>query len=852
MTFKRSPRLFFWAAFWVGLIPFTFSAAFAAEEKLTLADGGATDYVIVLPEKPSAVQESAGKELAATLKEISGAEFPIQNETADSADPNRKQLVIGPSKASKRLLGDSVDESTLAYDAIVIKRVGNSIVFSGHPQRGTLYAVETFLEDALGCRWWTATESFIPKSNRVEATDFDAVYAPKLINRESFYQGVIGAGHGEFAVRLKCNGNSNDIPDELGGHQRYLHFVHSFYPLIPPQRYFEEHPDWFPEIDGVRKVGVPDWCHPSQDYKDFAARLKPEQLYPNGTQLCLSSEGLFDEMLKNVLDGLEKNPKATIVSISQNDWHGYCQCEKCRQIAEEEESQAGPLVRFVNRMGEEIEKVRPDVFVDTLAYQYSRKPPKITRARNNVIIRLCSIECSFIQTLDGRYGKPLSEAAAGQTGDNLRRPIVEDQNAKFRSDMEGWSRMADHLFVWDYMTDFALYLLPFPNYRVWADNIRFFIDHHTIGLFEQGDYQAATGDFVQLRAWVVAKLLWNPDLDQRELMKEFIQGYYAPELVPVYFAYFDLLADRFEKTGDHLGIFRRTAFDWFDLETLNQATEIQETAQAIAAELEKANPDRYAGLVYKVRREQIPLDLVRLMNYPDYVLIAKVTGKPLLGPKANEMKGLAEDFAARLDAAGVRQQAEWASPENFANFKQSFIDRYSFPVTDAPVPEVCRDLPLDRWVDLQEGNLQLLQPEEWTFVEEDAAASDGVTVRMPTNHQEWGVSASFDLLGTSLTEKFGTIDAIPTCRLYAYARCDAADADASLPAGDALKVGIYDEANQKEILVRSVPIADLAGSGYKRIDLGEFKPSFGLKFWAAPIERTDLKDVFIDRFVITW
>ena len=321
--------------------------------------------------------------------------------------------------------------------------------------------------------------------------------------------------------------------------------------------------------------------------------------------------------------------------------------------------------------------------------------------------------------------------------------------------------MADHLFVWDYMTDFALYLLPFPNYRVWADNIHFFIDHHTVGLFEQGDYQAATGDFVQMRAWVVAKLLWNPSLDQRELMKEFITGYYAPELVPIYLAYFDLLADRFETLGTPLGIFRNTAFDWVDLDTLNKATELQEKALTTATELEKKDPEKFAGLVFKVRRERIPLDLVRLMNYDDYAFTATATGQPLLGPKRSEMKGLAEDFAARLDASGVTQQAEWASAEVFANFKQNFIDRYAVAVVDAPVPDVARDSAAGRWADYQEMNCQISHQDEWAFLEADADASNGAAVRMPANHQEWAVNASFGTLTGILTDKFGS-DQIPT------------------------------------------------------------------------------------------
>lgn len=651
-----------------------------AKEKITLVENGKSNYVILLPAEPTPVQESAAKELASTLEEISGVSIPTERETAESAaavNAFDRYLVIGPSATSKRLLQATIDESSIGYDGIVVKQMGRCIVFTGHPRRGPLYAVDTFLEEELGCRWWTESESTIPKQTTVTADDFDVNYTPDLVYRESFYRVLMGNENASIAMHLKCNGNSELIPNELGGHHEYLYFVHSFDALIPPTEY-ETHPDWFPEIDGVRKVGFPDWCRPSQAYKEMVARLKPEQVYPAGTQLCLTNEELFQTMLQRVLDGLTKNPNATIVSISQNDWHGCCTCEKCRKIAEEEESESGPLLRFVNRMAEEIEKVRPDVLVDTLAYQYTRKPPKITKARHNVIVRLCSIECSFTQTLDGRYGEHLCPSGEG------RRPITSDHNAAFRADIEGWAEHAEHLFVWDYMTDFTLYLLPFPNYRVWADNIRFYIDHHTLGLFEQGDYHGLSGDFVQLRAWVVAKLLWNPNLSQRELMEEFIAGYYAPELVPVYMEYFDLLADAFEKTGEPLSIFRPSAKDWIDAPTLTAAEQLLNRAEQIAGDLEKQNPEKFANLLYKVRRERIPLDLVRLMDDGAFREEAKVAGIELPGPKPEEMKALAEDFCARLDRAGITRQAEWADPDAFQKFKDELIQKNTHSTDGKP------------------------------------------------------------------------------------------------------------------------------------------------------------------------
>ena len=640
------------------LLAFSAAAAWSAET-LTLTRDGKTDYVVVVPENAAPVQLSAANELAETLQEISGVPFPVKKESEIAAvSPEEKLLVIGPGAASKALLGPETDEDAGPYDGIILKQAGKSIVFSGHRQRGPLYAVYTFLEDELGCRWWTAAESTIPKRETVEADDFDVQYAPKLIYRESFYAGLMGEANAKIAAHLKTNGASETIPPELGGHHKYQYFVHSFYTVIKPEE-FLDHPEWFSEIDGRRRIGG--WWLS----KENLSKIPAENIGEDGSQLCLTNEELFGVFLERVRKDLDANPEATIVSVSQNDCGGWCECEKCSKIAEEEGSQSGPMLRFVNRIAEELEKSHPNVLVDTLAYRYTRKPPKHAVARSNVIVRLCSIECSFIQNLDGEYGRSF------ETGE--RRPTDAPQNRPFRDDIEEWNRHAEHLFIWDYVTDFAQYLIPLPNYRILQDNVKFFVDHCTIGLFEQGDYQTTTGDFVQLRAWLLAKLLWNPDACQKALIEDFIAGYYAPDLVPIYLEYFDLLCDAAEKTGDEIGIYLPDTLSWLDLDTFNKCAGLLDRAEAVAGGLEKNDPARYENLLYKVRRERISLDMVLLQNYNTYAEEAQAEGKEFHAPPREEMAAFYSDFRARCKAAGLVCMKEGCSPEQFGEYMTEVI-----------------------------------------------------------------------------------------------------------------------------------------------------------------------------------
>ena len=183
-----------------------------------------------------------------------------------------------------------------------------------------------------------------------------------------------------------------------------------------------------------------------------------------------------------------------------------CQCDSCRAVDEEAGSPAGTMVRFVNAVAEAVEKEFPDVLIETLAYQYTRKAPKHARLRHNVVPCLCTIECEFARSLD-------------------KSPYP--QNIAFRKDIEEWSSQTDSLYIWDYVTDFAHYPKPFANILCLQDNIRFFIRNGAKMLFEQGAYQGSHGDFAELKAWLLAKWMWNPNLDLDVLLDEFLPGYYG-------------------------------------------------------------------------------------------------------------------------------------------------------------------------------------------------------------------------------------------------------------------------------------------------------------------------------------
>jgi len=588
-----------------------FSVALALGEDLTLVDDGKPLYTIVLPKQPTPVERTAARELADHLEKATGARLEVLTEDQPEATGNA--LLVGATERAARLL-PGLDLAALGPDAIVMKTAGRDLILAGHPKRGTLYAVYTFLEDVVGCRWWTADESFVPRRPTLAVGPLDVTYSPKLKIREAFYR---NAFDGAFSARCKCNGHHNQVPPEFGGHETFAGFVHTFYPLLPPEKYFNDHPEWYSLVNGQRTF--------------------------HEAQLCLTNDAMREELTKNALALLRATPGAGVISISQNDYHaGQCQCEKCAAVEAEEGSPIGPVLRFVNAVGEDIEKEFPDVLVETLAYSYTRRPPKMVKPRKNVVIRLCSIECSFIQ--------PLAEGP---------------HNEAFRHDIEGWSRIAPRLYVWDYVTNFQGYILPHPNLRVLAPNVRFFVDHNVIALFEQGDYGSSIGDFVRLRAWLLAHLMWNPNQDENHLIREFLDGYYGAA-GPHLQAYLDVIHDAGRRSGAYFRCYMPDTSVWLGLDDLNAATRHFNAAAAAVAD----DP----VLARRVRRERLPLDNVWLVRHAALKDQAQKENKEFLGPA--DPVAACDEF---IRLAHEHDAGHWVEGQPFSIYEAALRQLYPAP-----------------------------------------------------------------------------------------------------------------------------------------------------------------------------
>ena len=226
-----------------------------------ISENAKAQMQIVLSDNPTLVEKTSATELKEHLDSICGADFKITSQS--KKDANTRSIYIGDFAETKKILGCQ-DFSKLGYDSIKIKTTDNGdIALCGHPKRGSLYAVYTLLEDYIGVRWWSQSERYLPNKPTLRIVDLDLSYTPKLMLREALYK---IAFDGIFASKMKQNGATLTrmnfdrpvIPVEYGGCDTLVLFkgrgssFHAHYEIIPPEKYFKDHPEWFSLYNGKR------------------------------------------------------------------------------------------------------------------------------------------------------------------------------------------------------------------------------------------------------------------------------------------------------------------------------------------------------------------------------------------------------------------------------------------------------------------------------------------------------------------------------------------------------------------------------------------------------------------------
>ena len=610
----------------------TVSCVSVSVDAFTVAKRGEmAPCVISVPVATSACLKHAAGEFAAYVKRITGVELPVVSGAAED-------------KPAVRLVSDV----GLGCDSFRFRTSGSDFLIEGDDDRSVLFGVYDFLENHCGCDWLSADQEVVPERDIIEVPDgFELLRKPAFRIRESSYADMRDSP--DFAAKMKLNGYMFDgrWKDIHGGRprelfDRWLGKCHTFMRLLPPGKYFKDHPEYYAEVDGKR---------------EYAKRM----------QLCLTNHDVVRIVTSNVLDRIAKMyPKVKIFGVSQSDRWVFCTCRNCAAVDAREESHAGTNIEFVNKIADAVAEKYPDVLIETLAYQYTCKPPKFVRPRPNVMICLCSDYCDF--------SKPLGKS----------RYRFRDMN-DFVYDLRWWCTEAKHVHVWNYTMNFRYYMHAFPNVYCLKPDLETFLDCGVTEVFEQGvgsPHQAG----MALKTYLVGRLLWDPRQPLEPLLDRFYRGYYGAA-APWMRRYMEEL-HAMSLARDEV---KHSMKLWGVIDSPALKTEFFERGAkylAQAAEAVKDDPVRLRN----VRWEMNANDYTRIMRsgeISDYALCRN--GKYPVTPKMKELQAVARRIAA--DWKSFPRTAKVSEDSAVIEASKRRIERYAgFDPSKAMVGK-CVDVP---------------------------------------------------------------------------------------------------------------------------------------------------------------
>jgi hypothetical protein len=549
----------------------TYALAGKYVHPIEIVHNGKSNFTIVVSTKATPSDNRAATILQSYIQKMSGCLLSI---VVSDKPTSKSQIQINVSNKLQK-------KATVAYkkklkeDGFVIIAKTNSLQILSGGRKGSIYGVVNLLEKKFGCRKYSPTVEVVPEYKDLVVKPFVDFQNP--VNR---FRVVSGDGELDINIDYRDWERLSAVQDEFANG----YIVHTFNKLVPSEKYFATHPEYFSYRNGKR-------------VKD---------------QLCLSNPDVFNLIVTKLKEEMAKQPDKKLWSVSQNDNLLYCQCDACKKVIEEEGSPAGPIIRFVNRIATQF----PGKVISTLAYQFSRPAPKVTKPVDNVQIMLCTLEL------------------------NRSKPIESDPTSKsFRKDIADWSKISKNIYVWDYTVNFSHHIMPFPNLYVLQPNIQFFVKNGIYEHYQQSD----TGpghEFSELKSYILARLLWNPDVNVDSVKKSFLNGYYGAGAVAIG-KYIDRIQSEMLKTGERLDI--------FDSPLAHSLTFLSEdnikTYDSLFDEAEKAVKDQ-PYFLQRVKMARLPIQYATIEIgkndlFGSRGFYTQVNGEFILRP---EKKQMIEDF----------------------------------------------------------------------------------------------------------------------------------------------------------------------------------------------------------------
>ena len=447
---------------------------------VTLLENGEVKATVVYSDGASESLIAAADFMAATIDRMSGSNG-VRTAVKEGSESGFS-IYVG--RAANSALIDLSDVKDDGYK-LEIKPEGIYIV--GKTDDAARNGVYDFLETHLECMYVSPEKTYVPIFPTVKLALEEKTVNPTITWRKVYQYESVQNGWYE---RLKMNGtivkegeNSIELYNEWGT------WCHSSFEFVPPEKYFDEHPEYYAKFLGKRRYQF-----------NVLGRTFP-------THLCYTNEEVYQIAEAELVKRIEANPEVKFWDFSIMDtYFATCRCKECKKFNKEAGSEMGTLLAFLNRLADAIKDDYPDVYLSTLAYQRVKNPPKNMKCAPNLCINVCAFP--------GTQSYPYSTEGGIKASREFAERVVE------------WGKICDNILVWDYVVNFTHLKLPFPNFEFQKENLEFYLENNIRFVFHQGSREPMDEN-AEMRTYLLSRQLWDKDVDLLALAKKYVAVVYG-------------------------------------------------------------------------------------------------------------------------------------------------------------------------------------------------------------------------------------------------------------------------------------------------------------------------------------
>lgn len=641
------------------------------DDRYKLAQGGSVRMRVHVGDQEDIITVQAAADLSDFTAKLAGTTTPerLSTDTALAAEP---LLVVGRKNAIAKRAFTDADFSGLGDDGFLIRTFGPHILIAGATSRGDMYGVNWFLDHKLGVRWLSPQFTYWPKTPDITLPPLNERQVPRFAFREVL---SVEAENKPWRQRNLMSGQSHGpsfLPtpnglDSWNESWATKGTFFNFFELLPQKIYQARHPEWY-----------------------------------GGGQLAMMNKDMRAEMARVVVQKLRALPDYRKVwfSIHDMDWGWDMDPASAAFAAKHGGYPSAPRLDMMIEVANLVRAELPGARLAFNAYHWSFTPPEGMTVPDYILVYPMTIHVNYRDALNGQSNQKLGE------------------------DLERWNVIAKHVLVWDHITNFAGYLQPTPNILPIGNTVKWLASlDHVEGYMGEGSFNTRGAEFAALRAWMIARLLWDPNQDPWAIVTEFCEKYYGPAS-PQVLDYIRLMHDKLAAADDVLSEKTTVDMAMFDADFVSHADALFDRAETAAAGTE------YAA---HVRLARLPVDFVILRRQSDYVRAQKDISFDVLATRTERVKR----FWDTIDKEKIDQYSQGNSVKELKSLLEMKI------VQPTSSPDIIKNSP--QWKDIQDISFQRYAGAD-SIIVSDPQASDGSAIALARNFEGWNTQLVFDKL----------------------------------------------------------------------------------------------------------